>query len=102
MDAAVEPDDLQRDHRALDRLDDGIAPIARGFEVAVRLAEDGDRLNEAPSPDLVEAAAVRTRTLIRASRIGSTDQALEEELPRLMTARQTILAEMRRRASAMP
>ena len=77
---------------------DRIAETIHGCDVAMGLADDAEQLNTASSHDLVAAAATLTRAIIRFVRFHSTP----DDMPRMMAARQTITAEIRRRMSAVP
>jgi hypothetical protein len=77
---------------------DPIAEAVYGCDVAMGLADNAERLNGASSHDLVAAAATLTRAIIRVVRFRATP----DDMPRMMAARQTITAEIRRRMSAVP
>jgi len=81
---------------------DSIDEIAPDHGIAVGLADDVERLTGAPSIDLISAAAVLTRTLIKSSRLRLDDATRTTKVPRLMAARTAILAEMRKRSAATP
>lgn len=86
----------------MDSNNDCIAEIAPDYGTAVGLASDTERLTEATPIDLIAAAAVLTRTLIKASRLRLDEATRTTKVPSLIAARQAILAEMRRRTAVAP
>ena len=74
--------------------------IARASRGAMELAENDSRLGDAPLHVLLYSGATLTRALVVANRAHALAGAELDDVERLMSARDIIMAEIRRRCPA--
>jgi hypothetical protein len=74
--------------------------IVRSSRLALELAEDDSRLSDAPLHVLLYSGATLTRALVVASRAHALVDREINDVDRLTSARDVIMAEIRRRSPA--